>query len=181
MVYFHENQMTYPRPAGDKSIFLLGMINITTALAADRVLFNSKMHRDAFLKAVPQFINRGRDFRPKGIAERIRQKSDVLYPGITLPNPIKIITHKQTDPPLIIWNHRWGFDKNHELFFNTLEKLQDKGIDFQLALMGENFGKIPEEFIAAQQIFGDKIVQFGYVSSRTEYIQWLERCFVAVP
>ncbi len=174
MVYFHENQLTYPQPVGDKSVFMLGMINITTALAADMVLFNSKMHRDAFLNAVPEFLNRGRDFQPKGIAEKIRQKSNVLYPGITLPLAPEIHFAKQADPPLIIWNHRWGFDKNHQLFFNVLEALQEQGFDFKLALMGENFGKIPEEFFQAQKIFGDKIVAFGYVPSRAEYIDWLK-------
>ncbi|MCD6584695.1 MAG: DUF3524 domain-containing protein [Desulfobacteraceae bacterium] len=175
MIYFHENQMTYPQPVGDKSVFMLGMINITTALAADRVLFNSKIHQEAFLKAVPEFLNRGRDFTPKGIAEKIRQKSTVLHPGITLPLITEVESRKQTDPPLIVWNHRWGFDKNHQLFFNVLEKLQDQGFNFRLALMGENFGKIPDEFIHAKKTFKDKIVAFGYVPSRTEYINWLKQ------
>lgn len=180
MVYFHENQLTYPQPVGDKSVFMLGMINITTALTADRVLFNSKMQHDAFLKAVPVFLNRGRDFQPKGIAEKIRQKSSVLYPGITLPCVSEIVSQKQTDPPLIIWNHRWGFDKNHQLFFSVLEKLQEQGIAFRLALMGENFGKIPEEFLQAQKTFKNEIVVFGYVSSRTEYINWLKQGTIVI-
>lgn len=180
MVYFHENQLTYPQPVGDKSVFMLGMINITTALAADMVFFNSAMHQDAFLKAVPAFLNKGRDFTPKGIAEKIRQKSNVLYPGITLPPVSEADLRKQTDPPLIIWNHRWGFDKNHQLFFNVLEELQEQGVDFRLALMGENFGKIPDEFGRAQKIFKDKIVQFGYVRSREEYIKWLKQGTIVI-
>ena len=40
LVYFHENQITYPQPPGDKGAFQLGIINITTALVADMVLFN---------------------------------------------------------------------------------------------------------------------------------------------
>ncbi len=180
MVYFHENQMTYPQPVGDKSVFMLGMINITTALAADMVLFNSTMHQEAFLKAVPEFLNRGRDFKPKGVAEKIRQKSKVLYPGITLPPVSQADLKKKAAPPLIIWNHRWGFDKNHQQFFNVLEKLQEQGFDFRLALMGETFGKIPEEFIQAQKTFKNKIVQFGYVPSRTEYIEWLKQGTIVI-
>lgn len=180
LVYFHENQLTYPRPSGDKSVFLLGMINITTALAADRVLFNSGMHREAFLEAVPEFLNRGRDFIPMGIAEKIRLKSEVLYPGISLLPLLEADFQKRTAPPLIIWNHRWGFDKNHQLFFHVLETLQDRGFDFRLALMGENFGKIPEEFEQAQKTFGRKIVQFGYVPSRTEYVRWLKQGSIVI-
>ena len=180
MVYFHENQLTYPRPPGDKSVFMLGMINITTALTADMVLFNSKMHMDAFLKAVPEFLQRGRDFRPKGVADKIRKKSKVLYPGIMLPPYKAVNAKKQTKPPLILWNHRWGFDKNHELFFNVLEELNGLGLDFHLALMGENFGKIPDGFKRAKNTFKEKIIQFGYVPSREEYIKWLKRGAVVI-
>lgn len=180
MVYFHENQLTYPQVVGDKSVFLLGMINITTALAADRVVFNSSMQKQAFLEAVPKFLNRGRDFTPKGVADKIRKKAGMLYPGITLNFDKDADTEKQKNPPLIIWNHRWGFDKNHELFFDVLEKLQEQGVDFQIALMGENFGKIPEEFFKARDIFKNKIVVFGYVESRTEYIQWLKRGAIVI-
>lgn len=150
MVYFHENQLTYPKPKGDRSAFMLGMINITTALTADQVVFNSNTHREDFLRAVPEFLNRGKDFRPHGIVDKIRSKSFVLYPGITLPRPKDVDIERQTSPPLIIWNHRWGFDKNHRLFFSVLEELLERGLDFQVALMGENFSKIPKEFIQAR-------------------------------
>ena len=180
MVYFHENQLTYPQPKGDRSAFMLGMINITTALIADQVVFNSNTHREAFLAAVPDFLNRGKDFRPEGISDKIRNKSYVLYPGITLPRPEDIEDLKQTSPPLIIWNHRWGFDKNHRLFFSVLEELSKRELDFQVALMGENFSKIPEEFIRAREILKDRIVAFGYVASRNDYIRWLKRGTVVV-
>ncbi|MFO8049832.1 MAG: DUF3524 domain-containing protein [Desulfosudaceae bacterium] len=45
LVYFHENQITYPQPPGDKGAFQTGMINITTALAGRRLIFNSEFHR----------------------------------------------------------------------------------------------------------------------------------------
>lgn len=180
LAYFHENQITYPQPPGDKSVFQLGMINIMTALVADRVVFNSKMHQEAFLNAVPEFIERGPDFKPCGIADKIREKSDVLYPGIALPPYEKVDAEKQTAPPLIIWNHRWGFDKNYEMFFNVLEVLNDKGLDFRLSLMGENFGLIPEAFKLAQKNLKDKILQFGYVPSRKTYVKWLKRGAVVI-
>ena len=180
LAYFHENQITYPQPPGDKGAFQLGIINITTALVADMVVFNSKMHKDAFLNAVPEFLKRGRDCGPKGIADKIREKSEVLYPGITLPSYGDVDAEQQTDPPLVIWNHRWGFDKNYEMFFSVLEELNDMGLDFYLALMGENSGVIPEEFKKAEKKFRDRIVQFGYVPSREEYEKWLKRGAVVI-
>jgi glycosyltransferase involved in cell wall biosynthesis len=175
LAYFHENQITYPQPPGDKGAFQLGIINITTALAADLVVFNSHMHRHAFLDAVTEFLNKGRDFRPKGVAKNINEKSTVLYPGITLLDSRKVDAEKQIDPLLIIWNHRWGFDKNCEIFFEAIRALADRGVDFRLALMGENFGKIPDAFKTAKKRFGHKILQYGYVPERQDYEKWLKR------
>jgi len=180
LAYFHENQMTYPQPPGDKGAFQLGIINITTAAVADMVVFNSQMHRDAFLTAVPEFLKRGRDFRPQGLADKIREKSEVLYPGIKLPPCGDVDAEKQTNPPLIVWNHRWSFDKNHEMFFKVLEELKDRGLDFRIALMGDNFGMIPETFIRAKEIFKDRILQFGHVPLREDYIKWLQRGAVVI-
>jgi len=180
LVYFHENQMTYPQPPGDKGVFQLGIINITSALVADKIVFNSKMHKDAFLNAVPKFLKRGSDYKPKGIADKIREKADVFYPGITVPFDRDVDVEKQTNPPLIIWNHRWGFDKNCEMFFSALEEINNIGLDFNLALMGENFGKIPEEFNEAKKKFKDRILQFGYVPLREEYEKWLKRGAIVI-
>ena len=180
LAYFHENQLTYPQPPGDKGAFQLGIINITTALVADMVVFNSKMHKDAFLNAVPEFLKRGSDCGPKGIADKIRKKAEVLYPGITMPFDRNVDAEKQTNPPLIVWNHRWGFDKNCEMFFSALEEIDNMGLDFNLALMGENFGKIPEEFKEAEKKFKDRILQFGYVPLREEYEKWLKRGAIVI-
>jgi len=180
LVYFHENQITYPQPPGDKGAFQLGIINITTALAADIVCFNSRFQQDAFAEAVPAFLNRGRDFRPGDISTKIVAKSKVLHPGITLADSTWNQTKKQTNPPLIIWNHRWGYDKNGDLFFDALKVLEKKKLDFRLALMGENFGKIPDVFITAKKRFGPKILQYGFVQERKSYEKWLEKGAIVV-
>jgi glycosyltransferase involved in cell wall biosynthesis len=180
LAYFHENQITYPQPPGDKGAFQLGIINITTALVADMVVFNSKMHRDSFLNAIPGFLRRGRDYGPEQVAEKIREKSTVLYPGITLEIENNIDIKQQTDPPLIVWNHRWGFDKNYEMYFKVLEELNKMELDFHLAIMGENFGMIPEQFKTAEKQYKDRILQFGYVPSRQEYEKWLRRGAIVI-
>ena len=173
LVYFHENQLTYPQPAKDRSIRLLSMINISTALAADQVVFNSEFHQGVFLAAVPEFLSRAKDCRPVGVAERIRDKSSILYPGIDLSPEIEPDFSLRPDSPLIIWNHRWGFDKNPKLFFQALEEIDRQGLDFRLAVTGENFGMIPDGFARAKEIFKDRIVAFGYVPSRADYLKLL--------
>jgi glycosyltransferase involved in cell wall biosynthesis len=180
MAYFHENQITYPQPPGDKGAFQLGIINISTALAADKVVFNSWFHRNAFLEAVPQFLDRGRDFRPGDSARKITNKSMVLYPGITLEKQKLPFADKHTEPPLIIWNHRWGYDKQCDTFVEAIEALEAKGLDFRLAIMGENFGKIPEAFENLEQRFKSKILHYGYVTDRHAYEGWLQKGAIAV-
>lgn len=180
LAYFHENQLTYPQPAGDKSVLMLGMINITTALIADRVVFNSNVHREAFLKAIPAFFNRKPDCPPKGVARRIRQKSHVLYPGVDIPRSMTPGPIDRVAPPLIIWNHRWGFDKNYTQFFTVVDTLREKGVEFRLAVLGEHTEMIPEAFLTAKRVLGDTIVHFGYVSSRSDYIAWLKKGSIVI-
>ena len=56
LLYFHENQLTYPLAPGEAPDVHFGFTDITSALAADHVWFNSHSHREAFLKALPEFL-----------------------------------------------------------------------------------------------------------------------------
>ena len=143
------------------------------------VVFNSQTHQHAFLNAIPEFLNRGKDFTPKDIDEKIRKKSCVCYPGISL-SAQDVVLKKRTAPPLIIWNHRWGFDKNHHLFFKAVETVRNLGHDFRLALLGDDYGLVPDAFSRAKETFKDEIVQFGFVPSRKEYINWLAQGSIVV-
>jgi glycosyltransferase involved in cell wall biosynthesis len=81
---------------------------------------------------------------------------------------------------LIIWNHRWEFDKNPGEFFGALDAVLANGVDFRLALMGENFQAVPKAFLGARDRYGERIVQYGYVASRTEYINWLRKGSIVI-
>jgi hypothetical protein len=85
LAYFHENQLTYPLAPGESLDVQFGFTNITTALAADRVLFNSRYHHDAFFARLPGFLRLMPEYRPLWAMERIRRKSAVLYPGCRFP------------------------------------------------------------------------------------------------
>lgn len=180
LAYFHENQLTYPRPPEDKSTLQLGMINISTALAADRVAFNSAFHMDTFMTAVKNFLADRPDCPLDGIDEALARKAVVLHPGIDFPGPGALPEDRPPAPPLIIWNHRWSYDKNYRLFFEALETLADRGFDFRVALLGENFGRIPPEFTAAQKRLAERMVQFGFVENRQAYLAWLEQGDIVV-
>ncbi len=180
LVYFHENQLTYPLAPGEAMDFQFGFTDITTALAADRVLFNSHFHFDAFFDQLPGFLKMMPEYRPMWCVERIREKTAVLYPGCRLPAAGKAGSRPDDAPPLVIWNHRWEFDKNPEEFFEALSVLEEKGIDFRLALLGENFQAVPKAFLSAQERFAERIVCCGYEPDRARYFDWLQKGDVVV-
>ncbi|MDE0446148.1 MAG: DUF3524 domain-containing protein [Spirochaetaceae bacterium] len=82
--------------------------------------------------------------------------------------------------PLMIWNHRWEFDKQPAAFFAALRRVQRAGVAFEVALLGENAQYVPQEFIAARKWLGERVVQYGYLPSRAAYLEWLGRGSVVV-
>ena len=181
LVYFHENQLTYPLAAGEHMDYQFGFTDITTALAADRVLFNSRTHCDAFFSRLPGFLKMMPEYRPKWVVDQIRSKSEVLYPGCRFSaQAVSGADSERELPPLIIWNHRWEFDKNPDEFFYALDAVLENGTEFRLALLGENSQTIPKAFIGAQDRYGDRIVHYGYVESREKYIKWLQRGSIVI-
>ncbi|GIW16861.1 MAG: hypothetical protein KatS3mg064_0018 [Tepidiforma sp.] len=82
MVYFHENQVTYPRLRGTKFNSWFGQINYRSALAADAAAFNSEFHRADLLGAFRQLEREPNNWlTAEGIAA-IAAKSLVLPVGV---------------------------------------------------------------------------------------------------
>lgn len=187
LVYFHENQFSYPLAEGEQMDYQFGFTDITSALAADRILFNSKTHMDAFFAHMKAFIRKMPDFRPGRASATIREKAFVCYPGCDLApdsdNPwcAKDFYPDCTTPsPLILWNHRWEHDKNPEAFFRAVEKVAAQDIDFRIALLGEVFARYPEVFDAAKQKWRPRIAAFGFEPDNGIYRQWLQQSAIVV-
>ena len=79
----------------------------------------------------------------------------------------------------MLWNHRWDHDKNPEAVFRSLIELADEGVDFQLAVAGENTRVDPREFTEAFHRLGERVVQVGYLP-RGDYTALLGRADVVV-
>ena len=56
VVYFHENQLTYPVAHPQEFDFHYVLTNLITALASTEVWFNSSYHRDIFLDELQRFL-----------------------------------------------------------------------------------------------------------------------------
>ena len=174
--YFHETQLTYPQNRRQRHGWRYGFINYVSMLASDWSFFNSLYHRNIFLKTAPNMLKHFGDYNELSSIDHVRQTSSVLPLGLDLS---RFDVFKPTQPPsqtktpLIIWNHRWEADKNPSVFFKTLYKLADDGIAFEVAITGENFRQVPEEFEQARKMLGKRVVQFGYLPSFDDYAQLL--------
>ncbi|MGD8371464.1 MAG: DUF3524 domain-containing protein [Syntrophobacterales bacterium] len=181
LVYFHENQLSYPLPPGETMDYQFGFTDITTCLAAERLLFNSKIHMNTFFESLPGFIGMMPEYQPRWVIDRIRAKASVLHPGCNYPpGPANLRPWDFSIPPLIMWNHRWEFDKRPEMFFAALDGVLSLDLEFRLALLGENFQVVPKPFLRARETYGERIVQYGYEPSRQKYLEWLKRGVVVV-
>jgi len=182
-VYFHENQLAYPWSPDDRDIAQqrdhhYGFINYASALAADAVFFNSRYNKDSFLNALQPFLKHFPDFNELSTIDEIQRKSSVLPLGLDLSRFDHYKQQNDPGPPIVLWNHRWEFDKNPAEFFQALNAVDASGVNFRLALLGENFRNVPAEFQAAKSRYGSRIVHYGYAKSMADYAGWLWRSHV---
>jgi glycosyltransferase involved in cell wall biosynthesis len=115
------------------------------------------------------------DFRNESTINKIFNKSSVLSIGCELLKFKLEDRKKENQPPVIVWNHRWEYDKNPELFFKTLYKIKHKNIDFKLVVLGESFNEYPNIFNEAKVELKNNLLHFGFCQSFKEYKNWLSK------
>lgn len=130
LLYFHENQFAYPASPDQVASLEPQMVQLYGALTADRVAFNSEYNRTSFLDGVDALLQRLPDAVPANVAPRIFERSMIL------PVPIDPIAAGKRDPKLLLWNHRWEYDKAPEVFAQAVRQLARAGVEFRLALLG---------------------------------------------
>jgi len=183
IVYFHENQLTYPAASADVRDVHFGLVNLYSALAAHRVLFNSDFHRESFLEAVEALVKSMPDFRPEATAGRIRARSEIL--GLPLDFKEMDAARAPRKEPWILWNHRWEEDRAPEEFFKAMEELDRRADlgeapDFRLVIAGQTYRNQPPAFEAARARLARRIEKWGQIESRREYLEVVSRCAVSV-
>jgi glycosyltransferase involved in cell wall biosynthesis len=186
-VYFHENQLTYPWSPTDRDVVQkrdqhYGFINYASAMAADAVYFNSKYHLESFFTGLERLLKHFPDHNELGSIDSLRSRSAVLNLGVDLrrfdsyAGGASLGDAGKADSsggPLIVWNHRWEYDKNPDAFFRALRAAADGGRPFRVAVLGEKFNQVPVVFFKSQIALADRVVQFGYVEDFETYAHWL--------
>ena len=177
ITYFHENQLAYPWSENDKEPSKTDMhyafINFTSALVSDLALFNSEFNRKSFFSALESFLRSFPDSRLTHKTDEIYKRSVVLYPGV---NMIPRLSDKKSGPLKILWNHRWEYDKDPANFFETMFRLKEAGVKFQLAVLGEEKSTSPEIFKVAHEKLKEEILYFGYAENYDEYKKLVAIC-----
>jgi glycosyltransferase involved in cell wall biosynthesis len=175
-LYFHENQATYPLGAAAPKDFHYGWINLSSALAAERVLFNSSYHREAFLAETGRTLARMPEPVPEDLPGRIRERSAVFPVGIDFEAHRGALARRarsRNDPPVIVWNHRWEEDKGPEALFDALRGLRARGVPFRAIVCGEEFTRKPAVFEEAARDLRKEILHMGFFHDRAEYLDAL--------
>jgi len=179
-IYFHENQLTYPFPPGERRDLAYAMINWLSMLAADRVFFNTGYHMQDWFQALPNMLKHFPDHTHLHRVDEVWQKADVLPVGCELerldavPRP-----DAPGEPPLILWNQRWEYDKDPDTFFEALRVLKASGEAFRLAVAGRSYRQTVPEFEAARAEFSDRVLHFGY-AARDDYHALLRQADIVV-
>jgi len=179
IVYFHENQLVYPNRHEAEWDYQFPLTNITSALSAERCIFNTCWNLEHFLVEAPPFLKRFPDHHPRGVAERIGAKSTVLAPPFD-PAPFDARPPVRGERVRIVWPHRWEHDKDPEAFFAAVAALASEGLRFEVAVAGQSFRETADTMQNAAAALGDRLVHVGEPTSRSEYAALLASADIAV-
>lgn len=191
LLYFHENQLTYPLPPGVERDLGYGFKNLAAAAGADAILFNTHYHKQEFLSAAADLLQAMPDEIPFAVLDDIEAKTHVLSVGCDLRHFDQHRSRAATDAaagrwgdptagPLLLWNQRWEYDKAPADLFTALYALKEAGVPFRLALAGPNQGAPTAEFLEANTRLAGHIVQWGKVADAADYASLLWAADVVV-
>lgn len=176
VIYMHENQIVYPYQTKEEHKNWdkhYGLINYKSILCANEVWFNSSFHLAVFTQELERFLSIMPEskFHLNQVRQRV-SKFSVLPIAIDF-ELADTCKQSKSVRPTVLWNHRWEFDKNPELFFETLVRLSEENVDFDLIVAGENYRQSPAIFDEAKDKLRDHITHWGFFKDKTAYYKAL--------
>jgi len=171
VLFMHENQLGYPLSPRDRTDLTYPMINWTSMLAVDLVVFNSRYHHDQWFDDIPRFLRQFPDHAQDGLVGAVVDRSVVLPVGVDL-RRFDDVDAVQGAVPRVIWNQRWEYDKGTQELADALLALRRRGVDFELVLAGRQSPSDPDEFVNLRDELGDRVVHYGW-AKEDEYVRLL--------
>lgn len=169
VLYFHENQFSYPVQPPNRIDEHLAFHNLTAAATANQVWWNSSFNRQAFLQNSAAYVDRYPDYDFHYFLAKCEANSYVFPPGVDVEPP----PQRRSDTPTLCWAARWENDKSPHTFFKALKILLAEKLDFRVNVLGEQGEYIPDCFDDAQRTLGSRIQRWGYQPSRNAYLEGL--------
>jgi glycosyltransferase involved in cell wall biosynthesis len=148
------------------------LLNLYSAICADRIVFNSEFNRSTFFQGAELFLAKMPDHVPHGIVGRLAAKTTVL------PVPIEehcYVSGEQDSQLTLLWNHRWEYDKGPGRLLDICRRLVSQGVVFKLNLLGQAFRETPAEIRELISLLspGDYLAQVGFIEKESDYRQCL--------
>ncbi|MDP6368079.1 MAG: DUF3524 domain-containing protein, partial [Planctomycetota bacterium] len=190
LLYFHENQLTYPVRAfpGDdeqrksegaasslaRADHHFGMTNILSCLRAERVVFNSHFHLQDFRAAARELLGILPRPRPRVELEDALAAARVIAPGIDLTEVPLGAGPAEGRPLRVLFPHRPEHDKRPHVFLAAAAEALARGAQLEFVCLGEGTGQ------AFATLPAENCVQRGRLACRTEYARLVGSCDVVV-
>ena len=170
VVYFHENQFGYPKSDRQHTTIETQMVILYSALAADRIIFNSLYNRDTFTSGVHNLLRQLPGQVPAGIPKRIQKTTNIL--PVPLETAVFGNSHiaAKSKHFTLVWNHRWEYDKAPDRLYAALKIIKAKGIEVDIRILGQTFRNHPNVFDLIKQEFSDHLINFGPIEDRQDYL-----------
>ncbi len=182
-LYFHENQVSYPLSKHAPIDHQYGWINLSSALAADRVLFNSSYQREQMLREVRRVLDRMPDSVPPRLVDELWESSQIFPVGVDFTKHAQLRRDGGSwddGGPVLLWNHRWEYDKRPERFAETLEELARRRVPFRAVICGESFGQELPAFARLRESLGARLLHLGFFAQQDDYLRALADADIVV-
>lgn len=170
-LYCHENQFAHPLSDQQQRAHQTAwqFKSLENAFCADWISFNTRFNRDTFFAGARQLLKKFPEQFPGDPLQKIDSLSDVL--PVPLTERFAHLSEQPKDPKLIVWNHRWEWDKQPQRLLDALLHLRRQGVEFRLAMLGSGGGR-DDRFASTRQALADCIVHWGEANDE-DYSHWL--------
>ena len=179
VLYMHENQAAYPssdQPAVDPGRDVhFALTNLTSILASDMVIWNSRWNQCSFLREMESIIRRANAVDLRGWRERVESRSMVIWPPVEPPpddgEPDRVL-HNAT---MVVWPHRWEHDKGPDELLELATRFSERH-DLRWTILGERFPDTPAALRTFERQLAGRIDHFGFEPDRRRYWAHLTAC-----